>query len=133
MLWALGLLVLLPSVLSLRSARRWLSFIHRYRQGAGSPLPTRGTGPPDAVQSGASHSPLSTQDDTPPLSLIVPCRGYETGLEENLAAYGQQDYPDYELIFATSGTGGSGVGDGQHHPWRPAHLRRTPVGRGGKR
>ena len=103
MLWALGLLVLLQSVVSLRSARRWLSFIHCYRRGAGSPLPTRGTGPPDAVQSGAPHSPRSPHDDTPPLSLIVPCRGYETGLEENLAAYGQQDYPDYELIFATSG------------------------------
>ena len=103
MSWALGLLALLQSLLSLLSARRWLSFIHRYRLGAGSPLPTRETGPADAAQSGAPHSPISNQDDTPPLSLIVPCRGYETGLEENLAAYGQQDYPDYELILVTSG------------------------------
>ena len=103
MLWALGLLALLQSVLSLLSARRWLSFIHRYRAGAGFPLPSRETGHADAAQSGTPHSPLPTQDETPPLSLIVPCRGYETGLEDNLAAYGQQDYPDYELIFATSG------------------------------
>ncbi len=106
MLWAVGLLVLLQSVRSLLNARRWLSFIHRYkqgrdRQGAGSPL--RETGHADAAASGAPHSRLPAQDDTPPLSLIVPCRGYEPGLEENLAAYRQQDYPDYELIFTTSG------------------------------
>jgi ceramide glucosyltransferase len=40
----------------------------------------------------------------PKVALIVPCKGLERGLEENLAALVAQDYPSYELfiVFAKS-------------------------------
>src|SRR5207249_2488050 len=34
----------------------------------------------------------------PPATIIVPVKGYDEGLRENLAALASQDYPDYELI-----------------------------------
>ncbi|HXA52710.1 MAG TPA: glycosyltransferase [Candidatus Acidoferrum sp.] len=34
----------------------------------------------------------------PPVTLIVPVKGADEGLRENLAALASQDYPDYELI-----------------------------------
>jgi cellulose synthase/poly-beta-1,6-N-acetylglucosamine synthase-like glycosyltransferase len=40
-------------------------------------------------------------DFTPFVSLIAPCRGLEDGLEENLKALFQQDYPNYEILFVT--------------------------------
>ena len=36
--------------------------------------------------------------DLPPATVIVPVKGAEAGLRENLAALASQDYPDYELI-----------------------------------
>ncbi len=36
---------------------------------------------------------------TPFASVIVPCRGIDDGLEENLRAVLQQNYPEYEVIF----------------------------------
>ncbi len=36
---------------------------------------------------------------TPPASVIVPCRGLEPHLEENLASVVSQDYPDFEVLF----------------------------------
>ena len=38
-------------------------------------------------------------DFTPFASIIVPCRGLDDGLEQNLAALFDQDYPNYEIIF----------------------------------
>ena len=43
--------------------------------------------------------PLS--DFTPFVSVIVPCRGLEDGLRENLRALFEQDYPRYEIVFVT--------------------------------
>jgi cellulose synthase/poly-beta-1,6-N-acetylglucosamine synthase-like glycosyltransferase len=37
---------------------------------------------------------------TPPATLIVPVKGEDEGLRENLAALATLDYPDYELIVA---------------------------------
>jgi cellulose synthase/poly-beta-1,6-N-acetylglucosamine synthase-like glycosyltransferase len=36
--------------------------------------------------------------DLPPVTLIVPVKGYDEGLAENLRALASLDYPDYELI-----------------------------------
>jgi ceramide glucosyltransferase len=36
----------------------------------------------------------------PPVSLIVPVKGHDQSLQENLAALANLDYPDYELIIA---------------------------------
>jgi ceramide glucosyltransferase len=36
----------------------------------------------------------------PPATVIVPVKGYDEGLRENLAALAALDYPDYELIVA---------------------------------
>ena len=37
---------------------------------------------------------------TPKASIIAPCKGIDRALEDNLAALFDQDYPDYEIIFA---------------------------------
>ncbi len=39
-------------------------------------------------------------DWTPPVTLIVPVKGLEPGLAENLRSLAEQDYPDYELLVA---------------------------------
>jgi cellulose synthase/poly-beta-1,6-N-acetylglucosamine synthase-like glycosyltransferase len=41
-----------------------------------------------------------TPHDLPPVSVIVPVKGPDHELRENLAALATQDYPDYELIVA---------------------------------
>jgi cellulose synthase/poly-beta-1,6-N-acetylglucosamine synthase-like glycosyltransferase len=48
-------------------------------------------------------------DFRPFVSVIAPTRGLDQGLQENLTALFQQDYPDYELIFVTDSAGDSSL------------------------
>lgn len=44
-------------------------------------------------------------DYAPPVSLVVPCKDVDPGLEENLRAYLEQNYPDYQLLLVTGDPG----------------------------
>jgi hypothetical protein len=44
-------------------------------------------------------------EDLPPATVIVPVKGYDEGLRENLAALAALDYPDYELIVTAHSAG----------------------------
>lgn len=41
------------------------------------------------------------REASPSVSVIVPCRGVDEGLEQNLEALFGQDYPDFEVVFVT--------------------------------
>ncbi|MGH9829120.1 MAG: glycosyltransferase, partial [Blastocatellia bacterium] len=50
-----------------------------------------------------SNSMAETPDDNQPfpgVCIIAPCKGHDVGLEENLGALFQQDYPNFEILFA---------------------------------
>jgi cellulose synthase/poly-beta-1,6-N-acetylglucosamine synthase-like glycosyltransferase len=72
--WALFLPALLLAAAGLRGERRRARF---YREALAS---------------------ADQQTWLPPVTLIVPVKGPEEGLRENLASLAAQDYPDYELI-----------------------------------
>ncbi|HET6844616.1 MAG TPA: bacteriohopanetetrol glucosamine biosynthesis glycosyltransferase HpnI [Candidatus Angelobacter sp.] len=44
--------------------------------------------------------PVPAASSTPPLSVLRPLCGVDEGLEENLRSLFEQDYPDYEMLFA---------------------------------
>ncbi|HEY9284472.1 MAG TPA: hypothetical protein VIP46_13530, partial [Pyrinomonadaceae bacterium] len=67
-------LLLLQSLLSLRGGFRYLSYFRRE----------------------LAHRP---ETYAPRASLLVPCRGLDEHLSDNLAALFLQDYPDYEIVF----------------------------------
>jgi ceramide glucosyltransferase len=46
---------------------------------------------------------------TPPLTLLKPVAGDEPNLEEHLATFFQQDYPDYEILFCARNKGDAGL------------------------
>ena len=46
---------------------------------------------------------------TPPLTLLKPLHGSEPGLEEHLATFFEQDYPEYEILFCTRSTEDAGL------------------------
>lgn len=69
-------LLTIQAIISLRGGARYLSYIRR-------------------------ETMRDKQDFTPYASIIAPCRGLDQGLRENLATLFRQDYPAYEIIFAT--------------------------------
>ena len=46
-----------------------------------------------------SDEPLSSQDETPSVTLFVPCCGAEDGLAANLKALSSQDYPELRICY----------------------------------
>jgi cellulose synthase/poly-beta-1,6-N-acetylglucosamine synthase-like glycosyltransferase len=49
-------------------------------------------------QLAALRSPARLPEWTPPVTLIVPVKGQEEGLAENLRSLAAQEYPDYEML-----------------------------------
>jgi hypothetical protein len=74
-LWILAVPAILAGVESLRAGRRQLRYV-----------------------AAAVSTPTTVW--RPPVTLIVPVKGLEPGLAENLRSLAAQDYPDYELIVA---------------------------------
>jgi cellulose synthase/poly-beta-1,6-N-acetylglucosamine synthase-like glycosyltransferase len=72
--YSFAALLLLQSLLSLRGGVRYLRFFRR-----------------ELSRPPADFAPFAT--------VVVPCRGVDQGLRENLRALFVQDYPAYELIF----------------------------------
>jgi ceramide glucosyltransferase len=46
---------------------------------------------------------------TPPLTLLKPVHGAEPGLEDHLATFFQQDYPEYEILFCARSIDDAGL------------------------
>ncbi len=79
MLWSLILLALILSLLGLRGEQARLRHYRRWREALDGP--------------------------TPPATVIVPVKGHDHGLAENLASLASLDYPDYELIVTARSAG----------------------------
>jgi cellulose synthase/poly-beta-1,6-N-acetylglucosamine synthase-like glycosyltransferase len=75
--YILAALVLLQSALSLRGGVRYLAYVRR--------------------ETGTRRRSLYM----PYASVVVPCRGVDQGLRENLSALFEQHYPAYEIIFVS--------------------------------
>src|SRR5262249_1872549 len=48
---------------------------------------------------GRRHSLSQNRSVWPKAALIIPCKGTEPDLEENLRRHFHHDYPDYQIIF----------------------------------
>lgn len=72
-------LLIVQAALSLQGGARFLSYIRR-------------------------EMAKERTDFAPYASVLVPCRGLDQGLRDNLAALFHQDYPAYEIIFVTDDT-----------------------------
>ena len=44
--------------------------------------------------------PQPQSQDSPPISVLKPMYGDEIGLEENLRSFFEQNYPEFEILFA---------------------------------
>ena len=54
-----------------------------------------------AVMRFRRRAPLSPASELPGVTLLKPLCGLEPNIEENLASFFDQDYPDFEIIFGT--------------------------------
>ncbi|MFN7937613.1 MAG: glycosyltransferase [Bryobacteraceae bacterium] len=98
MLWSLIFLALLLTLLGLRGEQARLRFYRDAR--------------------GALDGP------TPPVTVIVPVKGHDEGLRDNLAALAALDYPDYELIVCARAAGDV------HYDAIPVNARLVLAGHG---
>lgn len=77
-------IVIWLGIISLRGGLRFASYIKA-----------------ELVKPLANYSPFA--------SVIVPCRGNEPGLDQNLTSLFQQTYPDYEILFVVDNNNDSAV------------------------
>lgn len=83
MVWAVKLFFVLGSLLVLQSVWSWVDgrrFLRMLRKARNAPP--------------GSH--------TPPAAVIIPCKGMDVGFGENLDCFLNQDYPDYQVVFAVA-------------------------------
>ncbi len=73
----LGILLVAQSVWSLLDGMRFLKLVRR-----------------------RLSSPLGSY--TPPLSLMIPCKGLEARFDANVDRFLNQDYPDYQILFSVA-------------------------------
>ena len=73
-----GILSFLEALHSLRGGLQYLRLFQRFEGRAPTP---------------AEHAP--------PVTLILPCKGIDKGLRRNLAAYFEQNYPDWQILLVT--------------------------------
>lgn len=66
------------------------------------------------------------QGAPPPLSVLKPLHGLDEGLEENLRSFFEQDYPDFELLFAARSESDAGLNLARRlaaeYPHRPCRF-----------
>lgn len=55
-----------------------------------------------AIRHTRRRVPLLAEAELPPLSILKPLKGTEESLADNLRSFFQQDYPRYEVVFATT-------------------------------
>jgi ceramide glucosyltransferase len=101
MLWAVncffvaGALLLLQSVWSLLDGIRFLRSLRKWRR-----------------------SPPGTH--TPTAAIVIPCKGVDAGFNENIECFLNQDYPDYEIVFAVA----TGEDDAYSHLFERVKTRK---------
>lgn len=66
------------------------------------------------------------EGEPPPLSVLKPLHGLDEGLEENLRTFFEQDYPNYELLFAARSDSDAGLNLARRlaadYPQRPCRF-----------
>src|SRR5260370_34547861 len=55
-----------------------------------------------ALWIGRRYVPPAEQGDWPKGALVVPCKGNEPNLEDNLRRHFHHDYPDYQILFTVA-------------------------------
>jgi ceramide glucosyltransferase len=69
---------------------------------------------------------------TPPLTLLKPLHGAEPGLEQHLATFFEQDYPQYEILFCARTADDAGLAIARHVSARYPHIPAKFLSTGGE-
>ena len=78
------------ALLSIRTGRRYLEYVEGELR---PPEPD-----PSGEEEGAEEAPV---EYLPPVSLILPVKGLDNGLAQNIKSLAEQDYPDFELLIVS--------------------------------
>ncbi len=64
-----------------------------------------------------------TRDPLPPVSVLKPVHGDEPELDENLASFFEQDYPEYEILFCARHNSDAGLNAARRVAARFPHVK----------